>query len=73
MQHSNTRTWNLPKLPNQITEWLQQQYPQNGDFVFSSFYWYKGTTGEKIYGCLVHQNGKLYSNPQLSIKDAINN
>lgn len=53
------RIYRVKNPPKIVKEYFDQFYGEKYTF---DFYWYKGSKGEKVYGCEVRENGKLYSN-----------
>ena len=63
-----TRTYKTKKPSNELLEFLSSEYHSDNEnkYTFDNFYWYWGPNKiQKFYGCIVRNNGKLWSNPQI--------
>jgi hypothetical protein len=63
-----TRTYKVKNPPIEFVRWLNKEYQNDSEchFTFKDFYWYKGEDKyrNRVYGCFVMNNNKLWSNPQ---------
>ena len=64
----STRTYKVTKPSQELRDFLLLEYKNDktNKYSFENFYWYwSSDKTRKVYGCLVYNNGKLWSNPQI--------